>query len=58
MNKLKIITKDGSPSIYLKGINEYYHSKYGAVSLGYKLFPLLSVYGGPSFVSNIDRNYK
>ena len=32
MNKLKIITKDGSPSIYLKDINEYYHSKYGAVS--------------------------
>lgn len=27
------------------------------VSLGYKLFPLLSIYGGPSFVSNIDRNY-
>ena len=32
MNKLKIITKDGSPSIYLKDINEYYHSKFGAVS--------------------------
>ena len=27
------------------------------VSLGYKLFPLLSIYVGPSFVSNIDRNY-
>ncbi len=27
------------------------------VSLGYKFFPLLSIYGGPSFVSNIDRNY-
>lgn len=32
MNKLKIITNDGSPSIYLKDINEYYHSKHGAVS--------------------------
>ena len=32
MNKLKIITNDGSPTIYLKDWNEYYHSKYGAVS--------------------------
>ena len=32
MNKLKIITNDGSPSIYLNDINEYYHSKHGAVS--------------------------
>ena len=27
------------------------------VSLGYKLFPLFSIYGGPSFISNLNRNY-
>ncbi len=32
MNKSKIITKDGSPTIYLKDLNESYHSKHGAVS--------------------------
>ncbi len=32
MKKLKIITNDGSPTIYLKDWNEYYHSKNGAVS--------------------------
>ena len=32
MNKSKIITNDGSPTIYLEDLNEYYHSKHGAVS--------------------------
>ena len=32
MNKLKIITNDGSPTIYIEDWNEYYHSKHGAVS--------------------------
>ena len=32
MNKSKIITNDGSPTIYLKDLNEHYHSKYGAIS--------------------------
>ena len=27
------------------------------VSVGYKLFPLFSIYGGPSFISNLNRNY-
>tara|TARA_B100001996_G_scaffold353664_1_gene315185 strand:- start:428 stop:943 length:516 start_codon:yes stop_codon:yes gene_type:complete len=27
------------------------------VSLGYKLFPLFSIYAGPSFTSNLNRNY-
>ncbi len=27
------------------------------VSFGYKLFPLFSVYAGPSFISNLNRNY-
>ena len=27
------------------------------VSLGYKLFPLFSIYVGPSFISNLNRNY-
>ena len=32
MNKLKIITNDGSPTIYIEDWNEHYHSKHGAVS--------------------------
>ena len=32
MKKLKIITNDGSPTIYIEDWNEHYHSKHGAVS--------------------------